>query len=378
MEKIQFPIYVTRSYLPKKEEFSSMLDSIWDSHWLTNNGNLHNTLEKRLSKYLDSNDLSLIVNGHLALETAITVLQLQGEIITTPFTFISTTNAIVRAGCTPVFCDIKESDLTIDEDKIEALITDKTTAIMPVHVYGHPCNVKKIEEIAKRHNLKIIYDAAHAFGVKVDGKSIATYGDISMFSFHATKLYNTIEGGALAYQNADYRKTISNVKNFGIVDEEHAEYVGGNAKMNEFQAAMGLVNLEHIDEIILEREQIAKRYRERLSKINGIKYFSVDDNENVRYNFAYFPIIVDEELFGISRDQLATKLKEYNVFSRKYFYPLTCDFACHSTLDQSNLEVAKKVSDQILTIPIYNGLTLEQVDYICDCIAEIQKLSGLK
>ncbi len=371
MQKNPFPILVTRSYLPEKQEFDDMVAQIWETHWLTNNGALHQQLEKELCEYLKSAQVSLLVNGHLALETAITCLNLKGEIITTPFTFISTTNAIVRAGCTPVFCDIKESDLTIDETKIESLITEKTVAIMPVHVYGHPCNIQAIEEIAHKHGLKVIYDAAHAFGVQVNGKGIATYGDISMFSFHATKLFNTIEGGALTYQTEAYRNKISNIKNFGITDEEHAVYIGGNAKMNEFQAAMGLVNLKHMDEIIAERKQIFARYRKNLDEIEGIRYFAVDENPDIAYNYAYFPILV-EDSFGMSRDDLAAALKEYNIIPRKYFYPLTCDFECLRSYADCCVPVARAASARVLTIPIYNGLALQTVDYITDCIKEIK------
>ncbi len=372
MQKNPFPILVTRSYLPEKQEYENMIEQIWNTHWLTNNGPLHQRLEKELCQYLQSDQVSLLVNGHLALETAITCLNLQGEIITTPFTFISTTNAIVRCGCTPVFCDIKESDLTIDETKIEALITKKTTAIMPVHVYGHPCNVEAIEAIASKHGLKVIYDAAHAFGVGVSGKGISEYGDISMFSFHATKLFNTIEGGALAYKNEEFRNKISHIKNFGITDEEHAVYIGGNAKMNEFQAAMGLVNLKHMDEIISERKKIFEHYRKNLDKIDGIRYFSVDADPKVAYNYAYFPILI-EESFGISRDDLANALKEYNIFPRKYFYPLTSDYDCLSEYANCDIPVAKKASASVLTIPIYNGLSLQTVDYITDCIKAIKE-----
>lgn len=372
MKKFETEIMVTRSFLPPIEEYMGYLQNIWKSHWLTNNGKIHNELQDRLSSYLGTKHTTLFTNGHLALEAAIECLNLKGEIITTPYTFVSTTNAIIRKGCTPVMCDIKESDLTIDETMLEHLITEKTSAIIPVHVYGHPCNVEAISGIAKKYNLKVIYDAAHAFGVKIRGKGIMEFGDISMLSFHATKLFNTIEGGALAYNN-NYQVKLNQLKNFGITDEEHAEYIGGNAKMNEFQAAMGLANIKYVDQLIRERKEITNRYRKRLSQISGIRFFEADKDPSIQYNYAYFPVLIDEKAFGSGRDELHSALKKYNIFTRKYFYPLTCDFeSCKKYIQIANVEKARRVSESILTLPIYNGLKLEMVDYIVDCIEEIQ------
>lgn len=365
MEKIM----VTRPFLPNKQDFLKYVDKIWEGEWLTNQGPLHQEFMQALKDYLKVDNLTLTVNGHTALEIAIKGLGLSGEIITTPFTFASTIHAIATNNITPVFCDIKESDLTIDENKIESLITEKTTAIMPVHVYGHPCNVEKIEQIAKKHNLYVIYDSAHAFGVKYNGKTIASYGDVSMFSFHATKLFHSIEGGALVYKNQNLRQLFDDYKNFGIRDEEHVEFVGGNAKMNEFQAAMGLSNLPHISNIIAERKKITLRYRELLSDIKGVKFFTPDNTPNFEYNYAYMPIIVDENEYGISRDELHKNLKSDNIFARKYFYPIATEYGCYKHLKNSaNVKTAYKASLQVMTLPIFSNMPLEVVDYVCNAI----------
>ena len=369
-------ITVTRPFLPNKDDFDKMINEIWNKHWITNSGELHNELEAELKKFLGLDNLHLTVNGHLALETAFTGLELGGEVITTPFTFVSTTNALVRTGSTPVFCDINDDNLTIDVNKIEELITEKTTAIVPVHVYGHPCDVEGIEKIAKKHNLKVVYDAAHAFGVKYKGESICAWGDVSMLSFHATKLFHTIEGGAVvAKNNSPAFEKMGFLRNYGIINEEEIVCIGGNAKMNEFQAAMGIANLKHINEIIAERKNITMAYREQLSSVEGIRFFVPEAAPEVEYNYAYMPILVDEKKFGISRDELYSKLKENNIFARKYFYPLTCDFKCYEQLGKcADVSVARKASSQVLCLPIYNGLELDSVSMICDYIKSAQKV----
>ena len=370
MKKLDKKIMVTKSFLPSYEEYCNEIAEIWDSHWLTNMGLKHETLKKELKKYLEVSNISLYTNGHLALEAAIKGLKLSGEIITTPFTFASTTHAITRSGSKPVFCDINLENFTIDTKKIEDLITDKTVAILPVHVYGMPCEVDKIEKIAEKNNLKVIYDAAHAFGVEIDGKGIGNYGDVSMFSFHATKVFHTIEGGALTYNNEKYSKFFRLEKNFGIANEESIIENGGNAKMNEFQAAMGIVNLKYIERGIQRRKKIVETYRENLKNIEGIRY--LEDIKNVKHNYAYFPIIIDENKYGKTRNELFEKLKEYNVFSRKYFYPLTSDFKCYKDIDynKEDLKNSKYISERVITLPLYESLGLEEVKYICDIIKE--------
>ncbi|MEG2021474.1 MAG: DegT/DnrJ/EryC1/StrS family aminotransferase [Oscillospiraceae bacterium] len=375
MKKPEMPILVTKPYLPPKEEFDQYVEQIWKNNWLTNQGPLHEKFKNALKQQIKADNITLTVNGHLALEIAIRGLQLSGEIITTPFTFASTIHAITLNGITPVFCDIKDTDLTIDESKIESLITDKTTAILPVHVYGHTCNTERIEEIGKKYNLKVIYDAAHAFGVLKNGKSLSLCGDVSMYSFHATKLFHSIEGGALVYNDNSLVQIFDDYKNFGIHDEEHVDYVGGNAKMNEFQAAMGLANLAHIDEIICERKAITLHYRQRLYGVKGIRFFEPEQTKGVEYNYAYMPVLINAEQFGISRDELYDVLKrEDNIVTRKYFYPIATEYACYSNLrNRSNTPVALNVSQKVLALPIYSGLSLQEVDYICDCILKKQK-----
>lgn len=365
MEKI----LVTRSSMPEYEEYIEEIKDIWDTHWMTNMGSKHNALEQKLAEYLKVENVSLFSNGHMALELLIQAMGLTGEIITTPYTFASTTHAIVRNGCTPVFCDINPDDYTIDVTKIEALITDKTSAIIPVHVYGNICDVEEIDRIAKKHNLKVIYDAAHTFGVEYKGKGIAQYGDASMFSFHATKVYNTIEGGAICFGNdqGTLKEDLYGLKNFGIRNEEVIDAVGANSKMNEFQAAMGLCNLRHVDGEIAKRKVVMERYRERLRNVPGIRL--VDEQKDVTQNYAYFPVVFDPEVFGKSRDQIYDELKEKNIFTRKYFYPITNAFECYR--DEYNPEdtpIAYELSKKVLTLPMYADLTLEQVDMICDYI----------
>lgn len=363
------PIYVTRSYLPKRSDFDRYLDRIWDSHWLTNQGQLHQEFAATLADLLGNCGVTLMTNGHLALEHALMALGISGEVITTPFTFASTTHSITLQHIKPVFCDISEKDLTMDADAIEPLITERTTAIMPVHVYGHVCDTDRISSIARKHSLKVIYDAAHAFGVKKDGQSVAQFGDMSMFSFHATKLFHSIEGGLLAYKDEKLKKTLDALKNFGIEDEETINLVGRNAKMNEFQAAMGLCNLSDLYEIIRERREIVMRYRENLAGVNGIRYFEPEANPDIEYNYAYMPILVDEAVFGRSRNQVYDNMKSRGIHTRKYFYPLITDFGCYrEEYGDVSLPVARRSAQQVLCLPIYNGLGMETVDLICNLL----------
>lgn len=353
-------IQVTKSSMPLFEEYIEEIKDIWESCWLTNMGEKHKQLETRLSNFLDTPNITLFTNGHLALECTIAALKLSGEVITTPFTFASTTHAIVRNKLEPVFCDINPIDYTIDVHKIENLITDKTSAILPVHVYGNVCNIKEIEEIAKKYNLKVIYDAAHAFGVTVNGVGIGNFGDASMFSFHATKVFNTIEGGAVTYKNVELKKIMNDIKNFGITGPEAVEYVGGNAKMNEFQAAMGICNLRHVDSEINKRKLIVEKYNENLFDMKGIKLLKPQNG--VKSNYSYFPVLFEK----ISRDEVYEVLKENNIFARKYFYPLTNNFECYK--DRFHTEetpIAKYISERILTLPLYADLSIDDVDRIC-------------
>ena len=362
-------ILVTQSSMPSLDEYVEEIKSIFESKWLTNMGDKHRKLEEDLKNYLNVSNVSLYTNGHMALYIAIKSFDFPegSEIITTPYSFSSTTHAIIQNNLKPVFCDINEDDYTIDASKIESLITDKTVAILPVHVYGHVCDVEAIDRIAKKHNLKVIYDAAHVFGVNYKGKSIAEYGDISMFSFHATKVFNTIEGGALVYKDGVKRDVLEQLKNFGIIDQEKVLLVGTNAKMNEFCAAMGICNLRHIDEEIAKRSRVYSRYLERLSGIDGITVSRIQ--YDVTPNYAYFPVIFDKEVFGKSRDEVMKELEKENILTRKYFYPLISDYECYrDKYDSSLTPVAKKISDNVLTIPMYADLSLENVDRICDII----------
>ncbi len=362
------PIPIVRPSMPELTEYIEEVKDLWNSHILTNIGPKHQQLEKELLHYLKVDNIMLFVNGHLALEAAIKALNLTGEVITTNFTFISTTHAIVRNGLEPVFCDINPEDYTIDTDKIEQLITDKTSAILPVHVYGNICRVEEIDKIAKKHGLKVIYDAAHAFGVTVNGTGVANFGDASMFSFHATKVFNTIEGGAVICHNPEYKKELSNLKNFGIQDEETVTSVGGNAKMNEFQAAMGLCNLRHIEEELQKRKRVVERYRSNLENIKGIKL--VKPQPGVKANYAYFPILLDG--FKLTRDQIYQELKKHNIYSRKYFYPLTSNFQCYKNrFPAINTPVSEYIANRILTLPLYADLPIEDVDIICDRIRQL-------
>lgn len=365
MEKFKESIQVTRSSMPGFEEYMEEIKDIWDSHWLTNMGVKHKQLEAELLKYLNTHNITLFTNGHLALECVIAALNLTGEIITTPFTFASTTHAIVRNGLEPVFCDINPNDYTIDTDKIQNLITDKTSAIIPVHVYGNICNTEEIERIARKHNLKVIYDAAHTFGITVNDLGIANFGDASIFSFHATKVFNTIEGGAVAFKDEKLSKILYDIKNFGITGPESVEYVGGNAKMNEFQAAMGICNLRHVDKEIEKRKIVVERYIERLSNINGVKLCK--PQAGIKSNYAYFPVVFDG--YKLNRDEVFENLKKENIIARKYFYPLTNSFECYEgRFNVQKTPVAKYIADRVLTLPLYADLDLEDVDRICDII----------
>lgn len=367
-------ILVTRSSMPGIEEYIEEIRPMWDSHWLTNMGQKHQLFQEQLMSYFGADNVELLTNGHMALEMTIQALDFPAgsEIITSPFTFASTTHAIVRNGLTPVFCDIDDKSYCIDAEKIEALITDKTVAIMPIHVYGNICDVDKIDSIAKKYDLKVIYDAAHTFGEKYRDISVANYGDASCLSFHATKVFNSIEGGAVVYKNINLGKRLYNLKNFGILDENTVVDVGANAKMNEFCAAMGICNLRHIGEEIEKRHTVYDRYIAGLKDIAGVLCNRIQDG--VQSNYAYFPIIIDEAEYGISRDTLHNILKEKNIVTRKYFYPLITDFECYrDQFSSADTPVAKWVSDRVLTLPMYADLSIEVIDYIVDIIAKAGK-----
>ena len=360
-------INVTKAVLPSIEEYIDEISSLWETHWLTNMGVKHQELQRQLIQYLDINNVDLLTNGHMALELTLQALNLQGEVITTPFTFASTTHAIVRNNLEPVFCDIKDDDFTIDPDKIENLITDRTCAIMPVDVYGNVCNVEAIDRIAKKYELKVIYDDAHAFGVKYKGRGVGNYGDASCFSFHATKVFNTIEGGAVTFKDPNLQGTMYELKNFGIHGPEEVPFVGGNAKMNEFAAAMGLCNLRHLAGEIEKRRRAAERYRERLEGVSGLQLNPLQ--AGVQSNYAYFPVVFDG--FPLSRDQVFERLAREGVNARKYFYPLTNSFACYAGkpgFDPADTPVAAHIADRVLTLPLYADLSREEVDFICDTI----------
>ena len=362
-------ILVTRSSMPELEEYVNEIQDIWQTHWMTNMGEKHQKLQKELKKYLGVDAIDLLTNGHMALELSMQALNLQGEVITSPFTFASTTHAIVRNGLEPVFCDINVDNYTIDTTKIESLITDKTCAIVPVHVYGNICNIEEIDKIARKYGLKVIYDAAHTFGEKYKGQGIGSYGDVSCFSFHATKVYNTIEGGAACFHDEEFGKALYRLKNFGIRGPEEVDGVGANAKMNEFCAAMGICNLRHVDHEINKRKEVVERYRERLEGIDGIKLNPIQ--KDVEPNYAYFPIVVDEKLFGASRNEIFDKLAGKGIGARKYFYPLTNTFSCfHGKYYVTKTPVALHISKRVLTLPLYADLPLTDVDKICDIVME--------
>lgn len=356
------PITVTQPYLPPLEEFMPYLQQIWQNKWLTNNGPLHQQLEKELAEYLGVKYISVFSNGTLALITALQALNITGEVITTPFSFVATTHSLWWNKIKPVFVDIEPEFLNLDPTKIEAAITPQTTAIMPVHVYGNPCQVEEIQLIADKHGLKVIYDAAHAFGVKKDGDSILNYGDLSVLSFHATKVYSTIEGGAIICHTEEMKHHIDNLKNFGFRGETVVEEPGINAKLNEVQAAYGLLQLKYVDGFIARRKEITNLYRTLLKDISGIHF--LDDMEGVTHGYSYFPILIDKDKFGKSRDELYEHLKSHNIYSRRYFYPLISSFEPYNTLESSNpknLSIATKKAENVLCLPIFVELEDKQV-----------------
>ena len=360
-------ILVTRSAMPPMEEYIAEIRDLWQSRWLTNMGDKHQALEAALRDFFGAQNIELFTNGHLALELSLQALDLSGEVITTPFTFASTTHAIVRNGLEPVFCDIDPQDYTMDVTKLERLVTDRTSAIMPVHVYGNVCRVEDIERIARRYGLKVIYDAAHSFGVRYREKSTALFGDVSCFSFHATKVFHTIEGGAACFHDRELGEKLSRLKNFGIRNAECVDGVGANAKMNEFCAAMGLCNLRHVNDDIARRKAVAERYRERLEGVCGVQLNPVQ--ENVTPNYAYFPVVFHEQEFGSTRNEVFDALQRADIYSRKYFYPLTNTFACfHGKYDVEQTPVARHIANRVLTLPIYPELEEAEVDRICDVI----------
>lgn len=359
-------IFVTQASLPPFEEYIQEIREIWETHRLTNMGAKHIQLNDDLKTYLDVDNIELLSNGHMALELSMQALKLEGEVITTPFTFASTTHAIVRNGLKPVFCDIKSSDFTIDENKIEALITDKTSAIVPVHVYGNICNVQAIDKIAKKYNLKVIYDAAHSFGERYKGVAVGNFGDVSCFSFHATKVFNTIEGGAACYRDKELGLEIYRLKNFGIRGPEVVDGIGANAKMNEFSATMGICNLRHLPEQLEKRKKCYERYVSNLEGVEGIRINCIQSE--VESNYSYFPVIFEEE-YGLTRDEIFDKLAEHNFYARKYFYPLTNMFDCYAGMyDVSKTPIALDISKRVLTLPFYADLDFETIDKICDII----------
>lgn len=381
-------ILVTHSSMPPLEDYIETIRPLWDSAWLTNMGNLHEEFQKQLENYLVVPEVSLMVNGHMSLEMTLQALNLEGEVITTPYTFASTTHAIVRNGLKPVFCDVNPDNCTIDVSKIEELITEKTVAILPVHVYGQICDVNAIYEIARKHHLKVLYDACHAFGERIDQSivcqemietlpfqmgedgsntiSVGNFGDASVFSFHATKVFHTIEGGASVFSDHRIGERLYRLKNFGIMSEVDVDGVGANAKMNEFQAAMGLCNLKYIDGEIAKRKIRVERYRSNLESVEGIRL--LQPQRGVHSNYAYFPVFF-EEGFKKSRDEVYLLLRKKNIYARKYFYPLTSAFQCYrGEFHDSETPVAKVLSESVLVLPLYADLSLDVIDQICEYI----------
>ena len=362
-------IHFARPSLPDYEEYCEEIRKLWDSHWLTNTGAEHIEFQNELEDYLSCPHVVLFANGHLALENAISSMQFPkgSEVITTPFTFVSTTHAISRNGLVPVFCDVDPDFFTIDADKIEGLITEKTVAIVPVHVYGNICDIERINQIAVKYNLKVIYDAAHAFAVKYKGISVSNFGDAAMFSFHATKVFNTIEGGAVCFRDDFLLDKLNDLRNFGIHDSERVRFISGNAKMNEFQAAMGICNLRHLDMEIVKRKRVFERYHKNLDGVHGIKLCS--PQKDVESNYAYFPVVFDG--FGAARDELLDALNWQGVTACKYFYPITNSveaYAENPTAGKEKTPVAAYFAERVLTLPIYADLALEDVDRICEII----------
>ena len=366
---IDKPIYVTSPLLPSLEDFTFLLKEIWESKMLTNNGNFHQKLEEELAKYLKVPYLSLFTNGTLPLITALQAMRITGEVITTPFSFVATTHSLWWNGIKPVFVDIESETCNLDPSKIEAAITPRTTAIMPVHVYGKPCKTKEIQEIANKYGLKVIYDAAHAFGVEINGESILKFGDMATLSFHATKVYNTLEGGALVVHDEQTKKRIDYLKNFGFASETEVVAPGINSKVDEVRAAYGLLNLKQVDHAINSRRKVAIRYRDELQGVKGITFFN--DIPGVRHNYSYFPIFINAEEYGMTRDELYFKMKEHNVFGRRYFYPLISTFSTYRGLDSANpdnLPIATQMSNNVICLPMHHALSENEVEYILQII----------
>lgn len=368
MEKSK-EIFVTRPDLPKLNDFVNLLEDIWESKWLTNNAKYHKKFEKELADYLGVKFVSLFSNGTLALLSALHVLRITGEVITTPYSFVATTHALYWNRIKPVFCDIESETFNIDADKIESLITPKTTAILPVHIYGNPCNLKKLHEIAKIYGFKIIYDACHAFGVKVKDVSILNFGDLAVLSFHATKVFNTMEGGAIVCHNKETKKRIDFIKNFGFANETTVLVPGINAKMNEMQAALGLLQLKEIEKNIKKRKLIVNQYRNCLNDVKGIKFLK--DMEGVKHNYSYFPIFINEKEYGKARDALYEELKKHKIYCRRYFYPLISHFPMYKNLPSATpekLPIAEKATKEVICLPIYPELGYNVIKRITDII----------
>ncbi len=370
----QKPTYITRPYLPPLEDFLPYLEQIWESRQLTNKGPFHRQFEEKLAEFLGVNYISLFTNGTLALVTALQALRITGEVITTPFSFVATTHSLWWNNIEPVFADIEPETFTLDPYKIEAAITPKTTAILPVHVYGNPCKVKEIEDIAKRHGLKVLYDAAHTFGARYKGKSICSFGDMSILSFHATKVFNTFEGGAIVSHSKEMKEHIDNLKNFGFRGETTVVAPGINAKMNEFQAALGILQLKHVDNIIARRKKVVSLYREKLKIIKGITF--LDDMPGVKHNYAYFPVLINEKEHGKSRDDVYHFLRQHNIYVRRYFYPLISRFPSYSALETAepaNLLIAEQVAAKVLCLPVFPEVKEDTIEYICNLIVDLLK-----
>jgi dTDP-4-amino-4,6-dideoxygalactose transaminase len=371
INKMYKPVFVTQPSLPPLEEFTGLLKQIWETKILTNNGPFHQQFEQELADYLGVKHLSLFSNGTLALITALQALRITGEVITTPYSFVATTHSLWWNNIKPVFADIEPGYFNLDPEKVEAAITPQTTAIMPVHVYGNPCKMERFQQIADTYGLKLIYDAAHAFGVKINGNSVLNYGDLSILSFHATKVFNTIEGGAIICPDEKTKKRIDYLKNFGFADETTVIEPGINAKMNELQSAFGLLQLKYVDEYIAKRRKIATNYREQLKGINGISY--LEDMVGVHHAYSYFPILVEKEYYGHTRDELYEKLKNHNIFGRRYFYPLISQFPTYRGLPSSkpeNLPIATNVAKQVICLPLYPSLEMKEVKTIIDIIKD--------
>jgi len=373
IEPFKEPIYITRPLLPDLDEMKKKLQEVWDSQWLTNVGPQHRFFEERLKDVLKVPNVSLFNNGTIALIIACTSLRLAGEVITTPFTFPATPHVLSWNGIKPIFCDIDPVNMNIDAKKIESLITPQTTGILAVHVFGNPCDIFSIQEVADRYGLKVIYDAAHAFGVEIDGEGIGNFGDISMFSFHATKLFHTAEGGSLTFTSKDLKPRIEFLKNFGIKNEEEVVMPGINGKMNEIQAVIGLLVLDIIDTERNKRKNLLDVYKECLKNLDGISFGNNINNSTLDFkpSYQYLIIRIEEKQFGKSRDYVYEKFKKYNVFSRKYFYPLCSEYACYHQLPSSssrNLPIAHKVVSEVLCLPFYGGLSVEDVEKICDIL----------